>query len=912
MKGIKGTGKRLCCWLLTGILLTGQNSSLAYAEEANVQDDSTEAFDLEETGEQTEESILSTEMENDVPQEEVDLQEDDILQEADAPQEENVRASDVLRPGSIGGEKLPVGTVFDEGGLRWRVSAGSNTGEAIDCLGPAEGTTVSGTLEIPFMVTHEDYVYWVPSIEPGAFANCTELTELVMVSTSGSFSVGDQQMSSTGAFEGCTNLRKVTIGVTCHIIGNNTFKGCTSLETFEAAPYEDDGIRRSFEGIRSSAFEGCTSLREVSLGGCKYLRWISSSTFKGCTNLEKVTLPEGMTSIERNGFEDCSSLEEIILPASLQTIGSSAFKNCVKLKSIKMPAGTELLQGWAFEGCSSLVEVEMPDKIVIVGSKYLGENIFSGCTLLKTLKIDTTAPQGGASYVTPEVKNNSDKVFDTLGTLPADRKVVFLNSDGTAALSGSDLMAAQAAYRAVNDGNTADDYWYGWEIGTVDMYPVEITVKKDDAVWADSGKNFQLSSNGVDFISYDPENTYVLEGTYRVYEVTESGRTDTQVHVTVDEDHAAGAAEVNYYTVTFYQDLEHKVPYGIGTDQKPQIVLSGARAVKPADPAAAEGCQFGGWLKEVNTTREFQLFDFTPAIDRTTDLYANWTSLYYTIEVSAGDGGSITPRSNVNVRHGADQSFVITPDRDHHIKEIIIDGTAIADADLAEKASYTYTFSDVTEGHKITVTFEENPAVTEPEDPNKPVTPDTPDTPGTPDQSGTSDTPQTPSTPGTTDTPNTPDVPGTSDTSQTPSTPGATDTPNTPDSGNVPENPGVTVPDQTAAANPPADSGNSAAGSSEGSGQNREPRTGDTTPVEMYATLAMIAGLTEVMLYFARNRKGMTEAKKKELVSLLVSWAKGRGRLRRYVALVAIFGLLLYYHSIGKRMSGEWNTLLQA
>lgn len=399
MKGIKGTGKRLCCWLLTGILLTGQSSSLAYAEEAGEQDDSTEVFVLEESGGQAEETILSTKMENNILQE-INLQEDDILQEADAPQEENVRASDILRSGSIGGELLPVGTEFDEGGLHWKVIGGS-TGNAIACLGPAKDTTVSGKLEIPFKVTHEDYDYWVPSIEPGAFANCTELTELVMVSTGG-FSVGDQVMYSTGAFEGCTNLRKVTIGVTCSMIGNNTFKGCTSLETFEAAPTIDSGIRRSFQDIRSSAFEGCTSLREVSLGGCQFLRGISSSTFKGCTNLEKVTLPEEMQYIDESAFESCSSLEAIILPTSLQTIGSKAFKDCVKLKRMKMPAGTELLMGWAFEGCSSLVEVEMPDKIVIVGSKYLGENIFSGCTMLKTLKIDTTAPKEELPILRPK------------------------------------------------------------------------------------------------------------------------------------------------------------------------------------------------------------------------------------------------------------------------------------------------------------------------------------------------------------------------------------------------------------------------------------------------------------------------------------------------------------------------------
>lgn len=85
-----------------------------------------------------------------------------------------------------------------------------------------------------------------------------------------------------------------------------------------------------------------------------------------------------------------------------------------------------------------------------------------------------------------------------------------------------------------------------------------------------------------------------------------------------------------------------------------------------------------------------------------------------------------------------------------------------------------------------------------------------------------------------------------------------------------------------------------------------EPKTADATPVELYATLAMISGLTYVILYFADRNGGMTEKTKKELVSKLIRWAKRGKTLRRLLALSAIFALLVYYHSIGKQGGIEW------
>ena len=47
--------------------------------------------------------------------------------------------------------------------------------------------------------------------------------------------------------------------------------------------------------------------------------------------------------------------------------------------------------------------------------------------------------------------------------------------------------------------------------------------------------------------------------------------------------------------------------------------------------------------------------------------------------------------------------------------------------------------------------------------------------------------------------------------------------------------------------------------------------------------------------------RGMTEREKEVFVAAFIRWAKKGGRFRRCCAVAAIFCLLVYYHSIGKR-----------
>lgn len=93
--------------------------------------------------------------------------------------------------------------------------------------------------------------------------------------------------------------------------------------------------------------------------------------------------------------------------------------------------------------------------------------------------------------------------------------------------------------------------------------------------------------------------------------------------------------------------------------------------------------------------------------------------------------------------------------------------------------------------------------------------------------------------------------------------------------------------------------------------KDKEPKTGEGSVMKAYATVAMVAGLSYLLLYFADEECGMTEEKKRELVMRLARWAKKGGRLRRAVAFAAIIALLVYYHAIGKRVSASWKEVCE-
>ena len=104
------------------------------------------------------------------------------------------------------------------------------------------------------------------------------------------------------AFNGCTNLRNVTIKEGVETIGNSAFQECYSAY-FEQLP-------SSLRTIGDNAFRWCqTNTQRILPEG---LLSIGKWAFGGCYYMQKVVLPSTLTSIDEYAFRDNNNLTTVI------------------------------------------------------------------------------------------------------------------------------------------------------------------------------------------------------------------------------------------------------------------------------------------------------------------------------------------------------------------------------------------------------------------------------------------------------------------------------------------------------------------------------------------------------------------------------------------------------------------------
>lgn len=164
----------------------------------------------------------------------------------------------------------------------------------------------------------------------------------------------------SGAFTGCTALKKVSISDTVKKLDLNAFSGCTALEAF--AVEDGNEAYASADGVLFNA--GKTLLISCPVG-----------------KTGAYTVPETVTEIEKSAFA-ASGVESVSMSDAVNAVGEGAFSNCSKLKSVVLPKGLKELKKSLFSGCSALEAISIPDSV-----KTLGEGVFSGCAALKEVKI---------------------------------------------------------------------------------------------------------------------------------------------------------------------------------------------------------------------------------------------------------------------------------------------------------------------------------------------------------------------------------------------------------------------------------------------------------------------------------------------------------------------------------------------
>lgn len=178
----------------------------------------------------------------------------------------------------------------------------------------------------------------VKSIGLQAFAFCKALESIDLP---GVESIGDD------AFMECSGLNSVKFSNQLSEIKSSAFRGCTSLK-------EIDLSRTSLQSLETGAFAGCTGAETLSLP--PFLHRITDGTFSGCENLKSIFFYEttnngriiGVVEIGKDSFNGCSALKELTFPDSLEAINDSAFSGCTALEQVSLGRSTYYIGKLAF------------------------------------------------------------------------------------------------------------------------------------------------------------------------------------------------------------------------------------------------------------------------------------------------------------------------------------------------------------------------------------------------------------------------------------------------------------------------------------------------------------------------------------------------------------------------------------
>lgn len=610
-----------------------------------------------------------------------------------------------------------------------------------------------------------------------------------------------------------------------------------------------------------TAIISCKSddLTSVSIPGS--VKNIGENAFWRCPNLTSVSMSNGVISIEKYAFGECPNLESVVIPGSVTDIGERAFYNCSKLKRVEIKDGgvSQSIGKEAFLECSSLENAIISDSVT-----NIGQSAFSLCGLT-----EFKVPKG--------IKRISSQCFSGCGALTDITILENVTSIDQLAFSGCrSLTEIKIPDKVTFIGMSAFHHCTGLSDVTI---PASVT---GIGIGAFNGCSSLASAT-------------IMPGSVTNMSISLFQDCSSLTSVTIP-DSVGTISQYAFLRCTSLNSLN--------------IAISKSDTVKVSGIDAFQECpgerEISFWTADEKTKLTGKPYSdargaYLAINDGNTkdDQWYGWTipeiesvAKTYTITATTGEGGTITPSGDVLVAEGDDQTFTITPNANEGYqlesivvdeKEVKADGESEVTARDAAATAKTYTFTDVRDNHTIAVSFE------------KVSGGDTPPGDDTP-PSGGDDTP--PSGGGDTSPGN--DTP-----------PGGNDEPDGDSSGGGNDNDAVLVAENAdtsivtlkaapAKAAPEADSPAIPKNT-----QGKEPKTGDPTHVEIYATIAMIAGFTYLLLYFIEERRGMTEREKEVFVAAFIRWAKKGGTFRRCCALAAIFCILVYYHSIGKRTRGQ-------
>ena len=345
-------------------------------------------------------------------------------------------------------------------------------------------------------------------IDTAAFKNCAKLEDVIWEGKSTLRLIGDS------AFYCDSKLETMKWNDKCDlkIIDNYAFYKCSSLNHFI--------MPNSTLSVGKYAFRYDAGLTDIQLSTS--LSIIYDYAFGEC-GFSQIILPESLKSMQAGAFINNSNLADITIPKKTEDIGAGAFENCSALESVTFKTHETKLtvDKNAFNHCAVLSKVnidylddwahinfqnvaanpastahrlylngeEMVDIELPVGTKYIGNNVFNGCSDIRTLKIPATVEHvndniiAGCSSLT-DVYCYATKVPSFIGTEdPSGMNDVFRKATLHVIYGNEEAYKADAWWkRFYKIEGCKDPGVEDVKVSSITISQTEITLKPDDTL----------------------------------------------------------------------------------------------------------------------------------------------------------------------------------------------------------------------------------------------------------------------------------------------------------------------------------------------------------------------------------------------------------------------------------------------
>ena len=173
---------------------------------------------------------------------------------------------------------------------------------------------------------------------------------------------------TSGGFDGCTSLQRVSLPPTAIALCYGCFYNTTMLEEVEGLENIKTLGHSSYGG---STFAG-SGIKEINLSSLTELignAHFKNSKVKTIHSLGSITQLTGSSNSYNGQFYGCAELENVVLPDGLTLIGECCFTACSSLSDINIPQSVEEIQHAAFDGTSSMtVDVVLPNLKTLKGA----------------------------------------------------------------------------------------------------------------------------------------------------------------------------------------------------------------------------------------------------------------------------------------------------------------------------------------------------------------------------------------------------------------------------------------------------------------------------------------------------------------------------------------------------------------